>query len=130
MRWAAVWSKLQKNPTQFTSLNRQPIAGCAPAQFTNVATRNTSNRDFSLHQHGTLPDNPKVRFICIQNLGRTWYMDTDGKWKERPEKLLTFNSALDALAYISSRSLSDARVCICHDWGRKKDAAEQKSSAK
>jgi hypothetical protein len=41
--------------------------------------------------------------------------------------MLTFDSAPDALAYISSRSLSDARVCICHDWGRKKDASEQKA---
>jgi hypothetical protein len=58
-------------------------------------------------------------------------MDTSGKWSEHPAKLLTFDSALDALSYISARKLTDARVCVCHDRGcktvapgkRAKDAA-------
>jgi hypothetical protein len=66
-----------------------------------------------------------MRFICIQNHGRTWYLDTTGKWSEHPDKLLTFDNALDAVSYISVRGLTDARVCICQDRGRKENATEQ-----
>ena len=53
-------------------------------------------------------------------MGQAWYLDKTGKWKERPEEMLTFDCALDAMSYINARGLNDGRVCVCHDRGTKK----------